>query len=191
MPFDPRIHKWTSRGGSVKLVRTVFIARPHLAGLLPRTSRWAIRVGPTHHRAQAEPPRSAQYVKTVTLPIARLSIHEFAVANFSCRKGFPLCPWAIPWNAAVRSVPWVPMPAKHDQRMLCRWPTTIWDVARAAGVSVSTVSKALNGRGQLRKETRSLVQSAAERLNFRPNNLAQSLLVASIWRASGGFGLLT
>jgi DNA-binding LacI/PurR family transcriptional regulator len=75
--------------------------------------------------------------------------------------------------------------------MLCRWPSTIWDVARVAGVSVSTVSKALNGRGQLREETRSLVQSAAERLNFRPNNLAQSLLVASIWRASGGFGLLT
>src|SRR5262245_14506525 len=68
------------------------------------------------------------------------------------------------------------MPAKHDQHMLLRWPSTIWDVARVAGVSVSTVSKALNGRGQLREETRSLVQSAAERLNFRPNNLAQSLL---------------
>ena len=62
----------------------------------------------------------------------------------------------------------VPMPAKHDQRMLGRWPSTIWDVARDAGVSVSTVSKALNGRGQLRAETRSLVQSAAARLNFRP-----------------------
>ena len=68
------------------------------------------------------------------------------------------------------------MPAKHDQRMLGRWPSTIWDVARDAGVSVSTVSKALNGRGQLRAETRSLVQSAAARLNFRPNNLAQALL---------------
>jgi DNA-binding LacI/PurR family transcriptional regulator len=68
------------------------------------------------------------------------------------------------------------MPAKHDQQVLCRWPSTIWDVARVAGVSVSTVSKALNGRGQLREQTRSLVQSAAERLNFRPNNLAQSLL---------------
>src|SRR5438045_2467902 len=53
---------------------------------------------------------------------------------------------------------------------------TIWDVARAAGVSVGTVSKALNGRGQLREETRSTVLSAAERLGFRPNDLAQSLL---------------
>ena len=68
------------------------------------------------------------------------------------------------------------MPAKHDQHLLGRWPSTIWDVARDAGVSVSTVSKALNGRGQLRAETRSLVQSAAARLNFRPNNLAQALL---------------
>ena len=55
-------------------------------------------------------------------------------------------------------------------------PATIWDVAHAAGVSVGTVSKALNGRGQLREETRTLVRSAAERLGFRPNDLAQSLL---------------
>src|SRR5205814_6349878 len=55
-------------------------------------------------------------------------------------------------------------------------PATIWDVARAAGVSVGTVSKALNGRGQLREETRTLVRSTAERLGFRPNDLAQSLL---------------
>src|SRR5262249_599280 len=55
-------------------------------------------------------------------------------------------------------------------------PATIWDVARAAGVSVGTVSKALNGRGQLRAETREAVRAAAEQLGFRPNDLAQSLL---------------
>ncbi len=55
-------------------------------------------------------------------------------------------------------------------------PVTIHDVARAAGVSVGTVSKALNGYGQLRAETRSAVRAAAERLGFRPNELAQSLL---------------
>src|SRR6202142_1227868 len=43
-------------------------------------------------------------------------------------------------------------------------PSTIWDVARAAGVSVGTVSKALNGRGQLRDETRTLVRSVAQQL---------------------------
>lgn len=55
-------------------------------------------------------------------------------------------------------------------------PITIHDVARAAGVSVGTVSKALNGQGQLREETRTAVRSAAGRLGFRPNDLAQSLL---------------
>ena len=55
-------------------------------------------------------------------------------------------------------------------------PVTIRDVARLAGVSVGTVSKALNGYGQLRAETRDAVRNAAERLGFRPNDLAQSLL---------------
>src|SRR5262245_10422210 len=57
-----------------------------------------------------------------------------------------------------------------------RLPVTIRDVARAAGVSVGTVSKALNGQGQLREETRVAVRSTAQRLGFRPNHLAQSLL---------------
>ncbi len=53
---------------------------------------------------------------------------------------------------------------------------TIHDVAAAAGVSLSTVSKGLNGTGQLRAETRQRVVEAAGRLAFRPNGLAQSLL---------------
>jgi len=53
---------------------------------------------------------------------------------------------------------------------------TIHDVARAAGVSIGTVSKALNGQGKLRPETRARVQDAADRLRFRPNDLAHSLL---------------
>ena len=57
-----------------------------------------------------------------------------------------------------------------------RLPTTIRDVAAEAGVSLGTVSKGLNGTGQLREETRQRVHQAAKRLNFRPNNLAQSLL---------------
>lgn len=55
-------------------------------------------------------------------------------------------------------------------------PITIRDVAHAAGVSVGTVSKALNGQGTLRAETRTAVRATAERLGFRPNDLAQSLL---------------
>jgi len=49
-------------------------------------------------------------------------------------------------------------------------------VAAAAGVSLGTVSKGLNGTGQLREETRQRVHQAARTLDFRPNNLAQSLL---------------
>jgi LacI family transcriptional regulator len=53
---------------------------------------------------------------------------------------------------------------------------TIVDVAAAAGVSVGTASKALNGRGQLRQETRDRVAAAAERLGFEANSLARGLL---------------
>lgn len=53
---------------------------------------------------------------------------------------------------------------------------TIRDVAYAAGVTIGTASKALNGRGQLRPETRERVRLAAERLGFRPNDLIHSLL---------------
>ena len=53
---------------------------------------------------------------------------------------------------------------------------TIVDVAALAGVSIGTVSKALNGRGQLRSETRDRVAAAAEQLGFQPNALARGLL---------------
>lgn len=53
---------------------------------------------------------------------------------------------------------------------------TINDVARLAGVSPGTVSKALNGRGQLRPETRQRVVVAARELGFQVNLLARSLL---------------
>lgn len=52
---------------------------------------------------------------------------------------------------------------------------TITDVARAASVSEATVSKALNGRGQLREETRERVRVAARDLGYRANNLARGL----------------
>jgi LacI family transcriptional regulator, galactose operon repressor len=53
---------------------------------------------------------------------------------------------------------------------------TIADVAARAGVSIGTVSKALNGRGQLRAQTRDRVLAAAEQLGFRPSPLARGLL---------------
>jgi LacI family transcriptional regulator len=53
---------------------------------------------------------------------------------------------------------------------------TIADVAALAGVSIGTVSKALNGRGQLRAETRDRVLAAATQLGFSPSPLARGLL---------------
>ncbi|WP_329280137.1 LacI family DNA-binding transcriptional regulator [Streptomyces sp. NBC_01451] len=66
-------------------------------------------------------------------------------------------------------------------------PATLSDVARLAGVSIATASKALNGRSQVRAETRQRVVDAAERLSFRPNQLARGLLAGR----TGTVGLLT
>ncbi len=53
---------------------------------------------------------------------------------------------------------------------------TIRDVAAQAGVSIGTASKALNGQGKLRAETRDRVAAAARELGFAPNVLARGLL---------------
>jgi LacI family transcriptional regulator len=53
---------------------------------------------------------------------------------------------------------------------------TLTDVARLAGVSVATASKALNERDQVAEATRRRVQQAAADLSFRPNTLARGLI---------------
>lgn len=53
---------------------------------------------------------------------------------------------------------------------------TIRDVAREAGVSVTTASRALNGRGELSPEKRARVLEAAARLNFVPSAVARALV---------------
>jgi len=52
---------------------------------------------------------------------------------------------------------------------------TIRDIAKACGVSVSTVSKALNGYGDISGETAELVRKTAEELHYIPNNAARQL----------------
>ena len=54
---------------------------------------------------------------------------------------------------------------------------TIKDVAREAGVSVATVSRALNGLGGLSEETREYVLGVCERLAYVPNTLARGLVM--------------
>lgn len=53
---------------------------------------------------------------------------------------------------------------------------TIRDVAKAAGVSVTTVSRALNGHSDVSQSTREKVLEAANRLSFRPSLVAKSLV---------------
>jgi DNA-binding LacI/PurR family transcriptional regulator len=53
---------------------------------------------------------------------------------------------------------------------------SIRDVAREAGVSVTTVSHALNDKGRLHPETRARVREVAQRLGYRPNPAARSLV---------------
>lgn len=54
-------------------------------------------------------------------------------------------------------------------------PPTIADVARAAGVSRTTVSHSLNDLGQVAQQTREHVKQVAEQLGYRPNIRAQRL----------------
>jgi LacI family transcriptional regulator len=53
---------------------------------------------------------------------------------------------------------------------------TITDVARLAGVSPATASRALNGRSGISEETARRVRRAAEKLGYQPNALARGLL---------------
>jgi LacI family transcriptional regulator len=52
---------------------------------------------------------------------------------------------------------------------------TIKDIARALGISTSTVSRALRDSYEISAETKQLVLDCAEKLNYRPNPIAQSL----------------
>ncbi|WUR12215.1 substrate-binding domain-containing protein [[Empedobacter] haloabium] len=54
-------------------------------------------------------------------------------------------------------------------------PTTLLDVARAAGVSASTVSRILNGTARVADDKRKAVLAAIEQMNFAPNQMARSL----------------
>ena len=53
---------------------------------------------------------------------------------------------------------------------------TLTEVARAAGVSLATASKALNARDEVAPDTRRRVLRAAAELSFRPNALAKGLV---------------
>ncbi len=58
---------------------------------------------------------------------------------------------------------------------------TIRDIARIAGVSVSTASLALNGHDRVRPATRQRVLDAATQLEYHPSHSARSLSVGRTW----------
>lgn len=55
--------------------------------------------------------------------------------------------------------------------------TTIKDLAKAAGVSITTISRALNGYSDVNEKTRSRIKKLAEAMSYRPNAQAQSLVL--------------
>jgi DNA-binding LacI/PurR family transcriptional regulator len=63
---------------------------------------------------------------------------------------------------------------------------TIRDVARAANVSISTVSHVLSGKRPTSGATRERVEDVIRRLGYRPNRVAQSL----VWRRPFALGLI-
>jgi LacI family transcriptional regulator len=63
---------------------------------------------------------------------------------------------------------------------------TIRDVARAANVSISTVSHVLSGKRPTSGPTRRRVEAVIEQLGYRPNRVAQSL----VWRRPFALGLI-
>jgi LacI family transcriptional regulator len=67
-------------------------------------------------------------------------------------------------------------PGEAAASSISRGPVTITDVARLAGVSPGTASKALNGRRGISTSTAERVRLAADRLGYQPNALARGLL---------------
>ncbi|MGD6831818.1 LacI family DNA-binding transcriptional regulator [Sutcliffiella halmapala] len=55
--------------------------------------------------------------------------------------------------------------------------TTIKDIAKVAGVSVTTVSRALNGYSDVSNKTRQRIMDVAKELNYSPNTVARSLVM--------------
>jgi len=60
-------------------------------------------------------------------------------------------------------------------------PPTIYDVAELAGVSIATVSRAINSLDSVRPATRAKVMAAMDELDFVPNVVARGLSSGKHW----------
>lgn len=54
-------------------------------------------------------------------------------------------------------------------------PITIYDIAKEAGLSVATVSRAISGKGYVSENSKKIVSQLVEKYDFRPNTFAQNL----------------
>src|SRR5512139_2411669 len=70
----------------------------------------------------------------------------------------------------------IPGPEKSLRKTNGSFHTTLKDVAKLAGVSTKTVSRVVNNQREISPETRARVQAAIDRLGYRPNVLARSLI---------------
>lgn len=53
---------------------------------------------------------------------------------------------------------------------------TIYDVAKEAGVSIATISNAINGKGKVSKKRREQILKIIEQLNYQPSVIASALM---------------
>lgn len=64
---------------------------------------------------------------------------------------------------------------RNPEKAMSRRPISIQDIASAAGVSHSTVSRALHNSDLIRPEVRQRIQQLAQEMGYTPNAVAQSL----------------
>lgn len=67
------------------------------------------------------------------------------------------------------------MRIKYNRKHLMKKATTIKDIAKIIGVSVSTVSRALQDKPEISEETKKRVRETATKMKYRPNSMAVAL----------------
>ena len=77
----------------------------------------------------------------------------------------------------------------HDIRAIMAKRPTIKDIAQAAGVSVATVNRVLNGSARVREETGRRVSEAAHRIGYHATNLIEQRLRPDLPEVRFGFVL--
>ena len=56
----------------------------------------------------------------------------------------------------------------------------IYDIAKEAGVSISTVSRVLNKKSNVREDTKQRVEAVLEKHSYRPSAIARGLVSSSM-----------